>query len=315
MPDNQEQNLQATPPSSQAEPPLKLLPLCMYCPECHTPHIDNDIGFSSDITGRAYGSAYLSTYGYIETETNDENFDLVDIEYVCGDDECDLSTEIRNSEVILKILNAYIRTENIALTTLLQKVQNYLRRNGAMSLKYDFEETRNPNILKYKKRTTELNEQIIFYIFHPKVYEKMKELSESDEIYKFDHENEIYTEANLLFNSILQITENEIHTNNQEALIGIPRIRDFYIDPASINITNQTIRRVLDDTLTEQESNPLNSAIYQPNDHRRWRDNNFILTMFTCSHCNYNFECDNELDEVLCPKCSKSTKNINEKTN
>lgn len=73
---------------------LRPMPECMYCRGCDQNFVESQFRYTQDVSGYAYGSAWISR-GEIEEEQEDsENSDYGDTSYRCGN--CD--DEISNSQ-------------------------------------------------------------------------------------------------------------------------------------------------------------------------------------------------------------------------
>jgi hypothetical protein len=280
----------------------KLLPEFMYCPDCGETLYSCSLSFAATNAGRVYGSAWLSSSG-IETETNDEENSYDEYTYSCDDDDTDVTSQLEKAEVYIDLLRR--RIGNISLDSNIQKIQRMVDavRHPAVSFNWI---SRDYMFIGYKKYNAEDGRYQVHTMLNPQIVEIAKNMA-ADENYMFDFNNTLYLEMITAYNNLL--TQAIATENVPDSPERANQIRDYMgnFRPGAYEFGFGF--QAHEQNLPE-ERDPINSPIINANNHIRWKDND-LSNICSCEHCSYAFECDSEIDVIICPKCKKETKNAN----
>lgn len=291
----------------------KLLPDFMYCRGCGAMHLGNDMHFRASVSGSAHGSAWISG-SVVDTETNEDDTQYDDYEYYCDHCDTEVTGDVLKTTEYIEMLQSISSQNNLNIRAEIDQVRQTI--NGTSNPPVLFEMCDNQgHFIRYIKRDSN-NSYVSTELLHPKLLSYAKQLSEDDEDYMFNYLDPVYEECANAYNAILRaIAErNAAIAQAQHAVEATA-----FADAAMTAAPNRSRVRMVEFNPFEfyngefpqedaSDRDPMNSNIYQPTHHQRWRDTdlNYICT---CEHCSYSFECDRELDVVTCPKCKKDTRN------
>ncbi len=285
---------------------LRPLPTFMYCGDCGAIHYGNDMHFSCDVSGRAYGSCWIDD-GDIGTETNEDDNSYENMEYFCDHDDYDVTRDLRKLINYEYKLKEYAQTNNLNLRDEIRAIADGRNYSNVATLIESID--RNGLFIRFSKIDGSGN-RTFWEVINPRLFEFAKTLIEQDSDYAFNYADLIYAEVQVAYAQVLERI--------------IQRTATVAIDQGSPIDPNMSAMRSNRPTMTfrpmeftdnpfvqtrePEDRDPLESGIYQPEHHRRWRDTN-LDSICTCVHCAYSFECDLSLEEVVCPKCNKETTN------
>lgn len=306
-----------TAQSSQAEREarilnLRTLPSFLYCPDCGAIHYGNDMHFRADVSGIVYGSAWMSDSG-INTESNDEDTQYSDYQYYCDSDDYNVTSAVEQTNEYRSRIADLASSININLNNF----SNVSRLSTGRSPRtFEFHKLDSWGVfIRYIEYTGQ--NTLSYEMINPLLVSIAQDLALEDNENEFNYLHPKYAEMIANYNQLVEEIAATTSIATEAAPTGNTRfVATFDMgQPISINrYAEASTNRIRQEQIDPGERDPLSSNVHMLSNHRRWRDND-LSNICTCQHCAYSFECDNDIDLVICPKCNKETSNAQENHN